>query len=256
MRRNVGRVGFHDDGVFGQRLRQAAQLQGALVGHGAAEPELETQGDERLRLLHTAVEGMGDAAAHRHFAQALEQAVGRAAHVQDHRQAEAPRQLQLRAVKAPLARWVKAGHEAVEPDLAHRDQARVGLVLLQRAGQRLQVFVGGARRVERVDAQGVAVAMALRELAHHIPLGALHGRDDAVRHARRARLGAHGVHVGGELGRVEVAVGVDPARHGLRAYPSRPSTSRSTRSQRAARVSSCVTSTKAVLCSRARRSMS
>ena len=118
MRRNVGRVGFHGDGVLRQCLRQAAQLQGALVGHGTAKPELETQGNERLRLLHTAVEGMGDAAAHRHFAQALEQAVGRAAHVQDHRQAEAPRQLQLRAVKLLLPRWIQSIGKKIQPDFA------------------------------------------------------------------------------------------------------------------------------------------
>ncbi len=58
-------------------------------------------------------------------AQVLEQAVGRAPHMQDHRQAMPVRQQQLLAVEELLAIAVQPRHEMVEPDLAHRHQPRV-----------------------------------------------------------------------------------------------------------------------------------
>ena len=88
-------------------------------------------------------------------AQALEQRVGRAPHVQDHRQPGLAGQRQLRDVEALLPRAVQAGHEVVQPDLAHRHQARVVALRLQRLAQPLQVGVGGTVDVQRVDAQRI-----------------------------------------------------------------------------------------------------
>src|SRR3990167_9773059 len=143
-----------------------------------------------------------------------------------------------------------------------------------------------------MDAQGVAVAVAVGQFTHGVGMGHLHCWNDEVLHAGCAGMGAHCVHVGSELGGVEVAVGVDPrvghdgmipqggaewrcacAEGGSRAHTpasalrkkhrhknyaaesSRPATSLSTRSHRAAKVSSCVTITNAVPCSRASCSM-
>ena len=106
----------------------------------------------------------------------VQQRVGRAAHVQDHRQAGVARQLQLRQVEALLARAVQPGHEVVEPDLAHRHQARVVAVRLQRGLQPVEVGVVGAVDVQRVDAQGVGRAEAMRQFAHGLEVVGLHGR--------------------------------------------------------------------------------
>ena len=156
---------------------------------------------------------MGDAARHGNVAQALEQLVGRAAHMQDHRQIEPARQLQLRTVKLLLPRGIQSIGKKIQPDFADGHQARVTMVLLQRLGQQRQVGIGRPRGVERVDAQRVAVAVAVRQLAHGIPVGTLHRRNHAMRHACCSRLLAHGVAVGGKLGGVQVAVRIDPGRH-------------------------------------------
>jgi hypothetical protein len=82
--------------------------------------------------------------------------------MQDHRQVKALGQFQLRLVMVLLQRHVQARHKAIEADLAHRHQARVGAVLLQCLGQGLQVGVRGLRREQRVDAQRVNVAVLMR----------------------------------------------------------------------------------------------
>ena len=46
----------------GNCSRQPPQLQRAIEGHGAAEPQLEAELDEFIGLLRAAVEGMGDPA--------------------------------------------------------------------------------------------------------------------------------------------------------------------------------------------------
>ena len=108
VRRDIRRVGLHHQGRFGQLGRQPAQLQRPVIGHGAAKPQLEAQCDEGLGLLQTAVEGMGDAARHGNVAQPLEELVRRAAHMQDHRQIEPSRQLQLGTVELLLPRGIEA----------------------------------------------------------------------------------------------------------------------------------------------------
>ena len=91
MRRNVGRIRLQHDGGQGQGAGQPAQLQRTVKRHRATKTELEAQVDKCLRLLCAAVEGMGDAlpAVGPDLAQVFEQLVGRAPHVQDHRQAMA-----------------------------------------------------------------------------------------------------------------------------------------------------------------------
>jgi hypothetical protein len=128
--------------------------------------------------------------------------------VQDHRQAEAAREPQLGTVKVQLPRRIEPRHEMVEPDFADRHEARVAELLREQRLERGQVFVGCGARVERVDAQRIAVAKALREPLHRGPAGARDGRQHAVAHAKRGGLLAHSIHVAREFGGVEVAVGV------------------------------------------------
>ena len=76
-----------------------------------------------------------------------EQPVGRAAHVQRHRQAVPARQRQLLAVEDVPAVTVQAGHEIVETDLAHGNQSRVLALGGQASVEQHQVLVGPPRPV-------------------------------------------------------------------------------------------------------------
>ena len=72
------------------------------------------------------------------------------------------------------------------------------------------------RHVERMGAQRVSVAQPVRGLPGLIKRAGAHSGNHAAAHTQRAGLLTHGGQVGGELGRVQVAVGVNPARHGGR----------------------------------------
>ena len=100
-------------------------MQRALEGHRTTETELETALGELQGLHVTAVECMRDAARHLGATQVLEQAVGRAPHVQDHRQAVGLGERELCGVETLLPGPVQAGDEVVEADLAHRHQVRI-----------------------------------------------------------------------------------------------------------------------------------
>ena len=131
--------------------------------------------------------------------------------MQDHRQAGLARQLQLRHVEALLARAVQPGHEVVEPDLADRHQPRV--VAVRRSAWRSRV-AGRRRRRGRRTAGGCPAhrpRLRLRQRAHRVEVRHLHRRQHQLRHAGGAGARHHRGAVGIELGRVEVAVGVDPA---------------------------------------------
>ena len=182
--------------------------------HRTAETELEAQCDEVLGLHLAAIEGMGDAAAHRDTAQALQQGIGRAPHMQDHRQTNLLGQSQLGQIEALLLGAVQSRHEVVQPDLADGHQPWVATLRAQRLAQPLQVGLGGMLDIQRVDAQRIDRVVGLRQLAHHIEVGHLHRRQHQPRHARSTGALNHRRTVRIELGRVEVAVGVGPEQHG------------------------------------------
>ena len=122
VRRDVGRIGFEHRRLIGHVGCQAADLLRAFVGERAAEAQLQPHRHAGLRLLRTAVERVRDAARHIDAAQPRDQAIGRAPHVQQHRQPGIARQLELREVERLLALAIEPGHEPVEADLAHRDE--------------------------------------------------------------------------------------------------------------------------------------
>ncbi len=135
--------------------------------------------------------------------------------MQDHRQVELARQLELGNVVALLDLPVQAGHEVIEADLAHRHQARVVPMATQRLAQGCQFFVGDPIDTQGMDAQRISEAMTVRECANGIEVAGVDGRQHHLRHADRARAPDHLVPVAVELGRIEVAVGVDPVGHAL-----------------------------------------
>ena len=79
-------------GVSAAMMAAPVAMAGAAGGAAAPAAEAQTEFDEGQRLLLAAVERMRDAAAHCYAPQAVQQGVGRAPHVQDHRQIELARE--------------------------------------------------------------------------------------------------------------------------------------------------------------------
>ena len=82
--------------------------------------------------------------------------------MQEHRQIETPRQLQLGTVELLLPRRVQPRHKVIEADFADGHQMRVVAHTLYDFPQRRHVALPSAAGVERMDTQRVAVAVALR----------------------------------------------------------------------------------------------
>ena len=151
------------------------------------------------------------------LAQALEQLVGRTPHMQDHRQPMFARQAQLRPVKVhlplPQRALAKRRHQVIQTNLAHRHQARVIALRCQGGVQRVKVMLAGLCHVKRVNAQGVAVAMGMGQVAHSLKVSHGHRRQDAVHHPGLRRTGPYLGHVRRKLGRIKMAMGIDPGKH-------------------------------------------
>ncbi len=208
--RDVGRIGLQHQRRQRQTGGEPADALRTAVGHGAAEAQLETARQELRGLLLRAIEGVQDAARHLDPAQLAQQGVGRSAHVYHHRQAEVARQAQLRAIKVLLPGHVGRGDEKVQADLADADEARVVQRRASGRPQLVQVRLGGLIEPERMQAERVGMAERARHRGRMAEAGRMHGRQDRQRHPRRARPRVHRRPVGVVLGRIEVAVGVDP----------------------------------------------
>jgi hypothetical protein len=222
LRGNVRRIGFHHDRILSERAADAADPQGALERHRAAEAEAKAELDEGAGLLFAAVEGVGEAARDRSSTQVLEDGVDGAAHVQQHRQAELGRELELGGEHRRLAVAIEAFDEMVEADLADRDQARVAGVTRERVAQRVEVARAGAIGAHRMDAERVGEPMPVRELAHALEVAGVDRRDHDLGDSRAPRPGDDGVAIGVELGGVEVAMRVDPHAAMMPARRRRP----------------------------------
>ncbi len=131
--------------------------------------------------------------------------------MQQHRQVELARDLQLRLVDGVLPLDLRIGDEEVEPDLADGDEARVVHRRGDLPAQFDQVVIAGLRGAERVDAERVTAAgLPVRQRAHHIEVPARDRRHHDVADPRYPRLLDHRIAVGIEFAGIEVAVGVDP----------------------------------------------
>jgi hypothetical protein len=98
----------------------------------------------------------------------------------------------------------------VQPDFAHRHQARVVAVLLQGLAQRGPGRFGSTVHTQRVDAQRIGAAMRMGQRTHGVEVRHLHRRQHQVRITPAARRAAPRRAVGVELRCVQVAVGIDP----------------------------------------------
>ena len=137
----------------------------------------------------------------------------------DHRQPEVARDLQLLAVEPLLPRGIEPRFDEVDADLADRDEARIVERGRHHRAQALHVGRLGAGEPERVDAEGVGEAVLPRDRGRLVALVDVPGRHHDHRHAGRPRARDDGVAVRVELVGIEVAVRVDP--HGVRVYAAR-----------------------------------
>jgi hypothetical protein len=122
---------------------------------------------------------------------------------------------QLLDVEKILPRAIQARYEMIQSDLADRHQSGVITVRGEGLVQALKVGLVRRGRVQRVDAQGIAVAPLVGQRADALEMVGADSGQHAVRHARLSGAGPHREAVCRELGRVEVAVGIDPDRHRL-----------------------------------------
>ena len=189
------------------------------MGHGPTQAQFKVKSCKRLSLLQTSIKSMCNAANNRRGPQYFQERIAALAHMHDHWQAQLPRQMHLLRIKPFLPgagrRRGERGDEKIQPNLAHRHQLRVTLPLLQLGPQRGDVALLRLRGKQRVNAQRVAVPRGVRQIAHRLPVAALYRHQHAMRYPGSPRCGPHGQAVGGERGRVQVAVGVDPGKgHG------------------------------------------
>ena len=131
----------------------------------------------------------------------------------DHRQPMRARQLQLSVKEAFLLGGIQARDEAVETDLAHRDQPRVVAPATQFLVEQRQVLVARAVGAQRMDAERVGIALQVREFAHRREVGRGHRGNHAEPDADLTGAGADAGHLRAEFRRIEVAVGVDEEGH-------------------------------------------
>ena len=153
---------------------------------------------------------MREAARHAAPAQLRENRIDGTPDVEQHREIELDGETELGGEDRRLAAAVEAGNEMVEADLADRDQAWIVGMARERISQCRQVVVMRAVGAHRMDAERVREAVAVREHAHPLEVAPVDGRDDDLANAGSARPRDHGVAISVELGRVEVAMRVDP----------------------------------------------
>ena len=205
-----------------QRARQPADLQRAVERHCAAETQLEAQLDEGRSLLRTAVEGMGDAPVAGMAAQVFQQRIGRAAHVQQHRQIVPPCQRQLLGVEMLLPFARQAGDEVVDTDLADRHQPRVVALALQFGVEPGQVAIVGPVDTQRMNAQCIDQTVAVGQLAHRRQVVHIDRRQHDLLHAGRRRTRHHLRTIGVELAGIQMAMRVDPHARIMHRPPAMP----------------------------------
>ncbi len=167
-------------------------------------------GAQALGLVRAAVEGMHDAATHGDAIEVLEQRIGRAAHVHDHRQLEIARDAQLLLEEPLLALTVEAGFVEVDTDLADGDEALVVERRCRGLAHAPDVVLVRGADAQWVDAERVRETVAMRGRAHLAEMVDMAGGNHDHRHATGSGARHDLVTVGVELGRVEMAMGVDP----------------------------------------------
>jgi len=206
LRWNIRRIGLQHDGLDRQNLCQLADIECALVGHGAAKAQFETQPDELVRLLLATVEGMRDAAGDPVSTQMFENNVCGSPHVQDDRQIQGLCQLELLTEVEFLARTIVALNEKIQPDFADRDSAGH----LQSFTQVHHILRHGVIDIHWVDAERMrAMGKLPRERLDIGKIAPVHGRHHDQSDTLRQRRLRHRRAVSGKLCRIKMTVSID-----------------------------------------------
>jgi hypothetical protein len=98
----------------------------------------------------------------------------------------------------------------VETDLADRDEPRIVAVLAQSLLETIEVAFGRLGDEQRMDAQCIRQSVFVGQQANGVEVVGRHGRQDDHVDTDAPRSPDHGGTVAVELGRIEVAMGVDP----------------------------------------------
>ena len=105
------------------------------------------------------------------------------------------------------------GYEEVQPDFTHRNQPQVVDGRRQLIVQRLQVGIQRLFDAQRVDTQGITVALRVGQRSHLSEISDLHRWQNTVRHPGGSGARTHGHTISGEIRCVKVTMGIDPYRH-------------------------------------------
>ena len=136
--------------------------------------------------------------------------------MQDDGQLVLLRELELGFVKALLLGQcfggVEFGHKTIEANFTHSHQTWVVAVGVQRGIELCQMRLGGLGGVERVNAQRIRVLLGVGQQAHGVKVGSFYGGNHTGRHACCTCTHVHVSSVGVKLGRIEVAMCVNPHR--------------------------------------------
>jgi hypothetical protein len=103
--------------------------------------------------------------------------------MQDDGQLKLTGDLQLGTKKCPLHFKIWMSLESVQSDFTHGHQGRVTVLRLQSVLQGLQGMAIATVHMQRMDAQGIKIVVALRQRLHRLPIVRMHSRDDAKLHA-------------------------------------------------------------------------
>ena len=133
--------------------------------------------------------------------------------MQDHRQPVIVGQPQLFHVEKLLPHAIEIRHEMIEADLPHGYQARVASVGGEGLVQTLEIRILRGGSEQGVDTERVAVTPLVSQQPDALEMVCRNARQHAMVHPGTRGMFAHVQAVGVELGRVQVAVGIDPGRH-------------------------------------------
>ena len=171
-------------------------------------------------LYQTAIEGVGDAAAHLDSLQGRQHLVVCLAHMQQGRQSGVTRDAQLRFEQQLLPLPIQSGDEVVQADLAHGDRTMRAQPLLQCGDIRVLVPL----EVDRVQTQGgIEFRPAAAQGNQAGPARPIDTRHDNGRHSRLAGKRQDFGPIRIEIGNVEMAMRVDELHGAVMSRASAPS---------------------------------
>jgi hypothetical protein len=191
VRGNVGRVGFQHQASSGSSAARRRSCRARSYVTAPPNPSLKPSAMNAWACCRLPLKAWAMPPRPHDLAQRLQQLVGRAAHMQDHRQAVAPGQLELLAVKqlwrsmGPVPAQSSRARFRPPPPGAGRHGAAAG------GGPAAARSSGCARPCTGDECPARSCRRAGAPAAHGVPVAALYRGQHAMRHALRRGLRAH-----------------------------------------------------------------